>query len=270
MRTRLREILDDEEEATKLLHQQLTRQLSRLDSQEENLVDLAADGDLASAKVKQRLGEIRKQRGRIARQLDQTQDQLALGAALIENALVLLADPQGLYRQMAPEQRRLLNQAIFEKLYVFEDTITGADFKAPFDELLIARDAAGTPARKQTGSPAEAGDPSEAHTAPLATVVFGGVSTKRAMVEVMGRWSKLSDQGERLTTLVKTVPKGSIQPKTRKPTQVARQLRPAEIEELVAGYQDGATVYQLAAQFRISRSTVSQHLEREDIPVNAD
>src|SRR5665213_2895528 len=217
MRTRLREILDDEEEATKLLHQQLTRQLSRLDSQEENLVDLAADGDLASAKVKQRLGEIRKQRGRIARQLDQTQDQLALGAALIENALVLLADPQGLYRQMAPEQRRLLNQAIFEKLYVFEDTITGADFKAPFDELLIARDAAGTPARKQTGFPAEAGDPSEVHTAPLATVVFGGVSTKRAMVEVMGRWSKLcqKDRFSRKLENRRRSPDSCDQPRSR-------------------------------------------------------
>jgi DNA-binding transcriptional ArsR family regulator len=82
----------------------------------------------------------------------------------------------------------------------------------------------------------------------------------------MGRWSKLSDQGERLNTLVEIVPEGAFQPKSRKLTQVARQLRPGEIEELVTRYKSGSTVYQLAAHFRISRSIVSQHLKREDVP----
>src|SRR5258708_30667694 len=39
-------------------------------------------------------------------------------------------------RNLAPDQRRLLNQAFFEKLYVFEDRITDAIFNPPFDELL--------------------------------------------------------------------------------------------------------------------------------------
>jgi hypothetical protein len=41
---------------------------------------------------------------------------------MIENALVLLKDPQRLYERMAPEHRRLLNEALFEKLYLFEDS----------------------------------------------------------------------------------------------------------------------------------------------------
>jgi site-specific DNA recombinase len=182
----LHETLEDEEQATKLLHQQLTSQLLRLNGQEENLVDLAADGGLASAKIKQRLNDIQRQRNQIDRQLNDTDEHLAIGAAVIENALVLLDDPQTFYQRMAPEQRRLLNQAIFEKLYVYEDRITGATFKAPFNELLEARDAVVSMNRHEKGSPAKAEDPSEVLTGPLATVFFGGVSTKRVMVEVKG------------------------------------------------------------------------------------
>jgi len=43
-------------------------------------------------------------------------------------------------------------------------------------------------------------------------------------------------------------------------------LRPLEIDELVAGYKAGATVYQLAERFRIHRATVSLLLERQCVP----
>jgi hypothetical protein len=58
-------------------------------------------------------------------------------------ALLLLSTPQVVYRRMSPEQRRLLNAAIFEKLYVGEDeqvTVTGAQFNTPFGDLIEARD----------------------------------------------------------------------------------------------------------------------------------
>ena len=82
----------------------------------------------------------------------------------------------------------------------------------------------------------------------------------------MGRCSNLSDQGERLHTLVEMAPSEVIQPIGRKPKQVQRRLRPAEIEELVAAYHTGATVYELGALFRINRRTVSIILERQGVP----
>ena len=139
MRTLMQEALEEEELSAKLLNQQLNAELVRLDHQEENLLDLVADGHESSTKVKQRLNAIQLKRNKLTVQLDQTGERLAVGAALIEDALLLLADPKGLYEKMAPDQRRLMNQAVFARLYVIEDTVTDSVFNAPFDELLQAR-----------------------------------------------------------------------------------------------------------------------------------
>jgi DNA invertase Pin-like site-specific DNA recombinase len=178
LRQVMRETLDEEERTCKLVHQQLSAQLARLDTQEENLLDLVANGGESSAKVKQRLNVIQRERSQVAQQLEQTGERLAIGAALIEDALKLLHDPQGLYEQMAPEQRRLMNQAIYAKLYVYEDTGIDAVFNPPFDELLEAKQAL-TSAKpdgfRATNRPGT-----------LAAVLLDGGSNKRVMVEVTG------------------------------------------------------------------------------------
>ena len=61
------------------------------------------------------------------------------------------------------------------------------------------------------------------------------------------------------------VPKGSPEVSAGPRKQVHRRLRPAEIEELVAGYQAGATACQLADRFRIHRTTVLSLLERQSV-----
>jgi site-specific DNA recombinase len=174
----MQETLDEEERSCKLVHQQLTAQLARLDTQEENLLDLVANGGQSSAKVKQRLNVIQRERRQIVQQLEQTGERLAIGAALIEDALKLLHDPQGLYEQMAPEERRLMNQAVYAKLYVYEDTEIEAILNPPFDELLEAKQALTRPNRSGT----------HATNRPrtLAGVLLDGGSNKRVMVGVMG------------------------------------------------------------------------------------
>ncbi len=160
----------------------------RLDRQEENLIDLAADGNLPTAKVKQRLGIILRQKTKLSQQLAESTERLAVGAALIEDALLVLSNPQGLYERMSPEQRQLMNLAIFEKLYIFDDGITDAVFKPPFDDLMPVRDAAEAAVGLDKESPAAdtAGDSSGLRTGPLATALFGDGSNKRVMVEVRG------------------------------------------------------------------------------------
>jgi site-specific DNA recombinase len=178
LREVMQETLDEEERSCKLVHQQLTAQLARLDTQEENLLDLVANGGQSSAKVKQRLNVIQRERRQIVQQLEQTGERLAIGAALIEDALKLLHDPQGLYEQMAPEERRLMNQAVYAKLYVYEDTEIEAILNPPFDELLEAKQALTRPNRSGT----------HATNRPrtLAGVLLDGGSNKRVMVGVMG------------------------------------------------------------------------------------
>ena len=188
VRAQLHDVLDDEEKASKLRHEQLTAELLRLDRQEENLIDLAADGNLPTAKVKQRLGIILRQKNKLSQQLAESNERLAVGAALIENALLVLNNPQRLYERMSPEQRQLMNLAIFEKLYIFDDGITDAVFKPPFDELMLVRDAAGLASGQSKESPAAdaAGDSSGLHAGPLATAFFGDGSNKRVMVGTEG------------------------------------------------------------------------------------
>jgi DNA-binding CsgD family transcriptional regulator len=82
----------------------------------------------------------------------------------------------------------------------------------------------------------------------------------------MGRWSNLSEQGKRLQALVEIAPSRSIQPLVRTKRRVQKHLRPAEIADLVAGYKNGATVYQLAGQYQIHRNTVSKLLELQGVP----
>jgi predicted ArsR family transcriptional regulator len=51
---------------------------------------------------------------------------------------------------------------------------------------------------------------------------------------------------------------------TIKPRQVQNRLGPYEIDELVQAREAGATIRELAAQFRIHRTTVMKHLQRQD------
>ncbi|WP_228003234.1 hypothetical protein [Nocardia australiensis] len=47
----------------------------------------------------------------------------------------------------------------------------------------------------------------------------------------------------------------------------ARQLGTDQVQELIAGYKSGETVYQLSARFGIERRTVGEILHRHDVPM---
>jgi len=84
-------------------------------------------------------------------------------------------------------------------------------------------------------------------------------------VELLGRYSKLSEQGKRLFELLEMVPTGPVRSASRAKRQVHRRLREPEIDELVTSYLAGLTVYELARQFSIHRYTVSEILERRGV-----
>jgi site-specific DNA recombinase len=187
IRQHIAEVLADDDRTAKLLRQQLQSELDRLDRQEENLLDLAAGGDMPTPKVRTRLNTIAAQRNKVRRELDFADKGLAAGAALLEGALNLLADPQDLYRQCGPNQRRLLNQAIFEKLYIFDDEVVGHLLREPFDELIPARDTLRRWAAAQGATrPFEIDRDDPTKTGLLAAAFDGGGWSKAVMVEVMG------------------------------------------------------------------------------------
>ena len=62
----MREALDERHKSAKLLARQLKAELAKLDKQEENLIDLAAEGGMAVAKVRKRLAEVQRKRDLVA------------------------------------------------------------------------------------------------------------------------------------------------------------------------------------------------------------
>ncbi len=183
----LNETLGDQARVSKLLKHRLSVQHAKLDRQEENLLDLAAEGSMPKDKLRARLLKIQRDKENIEEQLDRVADTLEVGAALIESALTLLEHPQELYRQAGPKERRLLNQAIFQKLYIDDEGVTGGIFAEPFVELVEAS------ARSQEGDTRR--DADDSSTSPRdsqskADLLVGALSvggwSKTAMVEVNG------------------------------------------------------------------------------------
>ena len=84
-------------------------------------------------------------------------------------------------------------------------------------------------------------------------------------VDLMGHWSNLSHQGERLRTLVEMVPSGAIEPKSRTTKQIHRRLRQAETEALISDYHSGLKMKELAAKYRINKYTVTKVIQRAGI-----
>ncbi|HJT05214.1 MAG TPA: hypothetical protein VJ757_16550 [Pseudonocardiaceae bacterium] len=88
-----------------------------------------------------------------------------------------------------------------------------------------------------------------------------------------GPWGNLlqhKHQVEALETLLRKLsdpttpaPPPVDRPKPRR----ARQLDADQVQELIAGYQAGATAYALATRFGIERRTVSNIVHRHDVPM---
>jgi site-specific DNA recombinase len=141
VRAHLEEAIGNEEASARLLHQQLTTELRSLDGREENLLDLTADGALAQAKIKAKLYDIERQRQHLSAHLNEATDDLSEAARLIGTCLTLLENPQELYRRCDDDQGRLLNQAIFQAVYIEDDQVTDHDLTEPFTQLHAVQDA---------------------------------------------------------------------------------------------------------------------------------
>jgi hypothetical protein len=88
---------------------------------------LADDREIDTSRVRSRLRDIVRQRKELEAQAISFSDDLAPGLAYIEGHLKLLERPDELYQPASDETRRLLNQAIFKRIYVVNDEVIGAN-----------------------------------------------------------------------------------------------------------------------------------------------
>lgn len=154
IRATMKAALQDQVGAQQLLRKQTEDQLARLATKEENLIDLAADGAMDTARVRSRLRDITQQRNALVLQLASIDDDISPGLAYIDGYLKLLEEPYELYLHASNETRRLLNQAIFTHIYVANEEVVGDELNTPIRELLAAQ--RGWTSFQETGDEASA------------------------------------------------------------------------------------------------------------------
>jgi site-specific DNA recombinase len=142
LKQRLGEAMAEHQQLTHDLHSRLRTQLAKLETREERLIDLAADGQLSRTKIQERSNAIRVERARIESQLADTTSQLELGAQRLTECLDRARNADQLYWEAPDDTRRLINQSFYERFYLNDDgnraDVTGDVLKAPFDEITEA------------------------------------------------------------------------------------------------------------------------------------
>jgi hypothetical protein len=179
---------NDSKETTAKLRASLRAQLTELDRQEDRLLDLLGDPEWPQEKIKTRIRQVRENKQRITHQLDGAIDDLEPGRAILLTALELLEHPRDLYDTATDEARKMLNKAIFTRLYLDSDntdrrpTTTAAALAEPFASLVHATRAAGGTESPQSLA-AEKITPKPLDDL-LTTALAGQSASKAAMVDL--------------------------------------------------------------------------------------
>jgi site-specific DNA recombinase len=189
----IEEVMREEQQTIRDLHDSYRKQLRALDVREERLLDLATDAKLPRDKIHARLRRIQIDRERAEEGLKETGQQLAVGAEVLQTYLRMLHQPAQLYRHATNDGRRDLNQAFFERLYLDDHNVVDAVLTDALIELSAAnqrysesRANASGMADTARGPGNEARSSGESHSVVLADVFSALGSSKTNMVGVTG------------------------------------------------------------------------------------
>ena len=125
MTTLIREAVHDLLAADRDAKAQLRKQLAKLETQEERLIDLAATGVVSVPKLRAKIEQTTLQKEAVKEKLELTGDRLKYGAEKAMAYLELLREPGELYQSASDAVRRDLLAAFFNRLilYVEDDHI---------------------------------------------------------------------------------------------------------------------------------------------------
>ena len=130
------------------MRQRLQQRLEDLGHREDRYLDLYGEGNLPKDKLHERLTAIHNERDNLQRQLEQMQGELDTGRAILTSAVDLLDNPQAIYDEAKTPARRVLNKAIFTKLYLDDldgvPQVAGDELTPPFSTVVCARRAEST------------------------------------------------------------------------------------------------------------------------------
>ncbi|WP_399540567.1 recombinase family protein [uncultured Microbacterium sp.] len=99
----------------------LAKELKTLDTREERLIDIAADGGIASDKLRARLRELQVKKNEVRSQMDTTDELLRSRTESAMIYLDLMTKPDGLFLSANDSVRRLLLTAFFSRIWILDD-----------------------------------------------------------------------------------------------------------------------------------------------------
>jgi hypothetical protein len=100
----------------------IKQQITKLDTQEGRFLDLVGDPDWPTDKIATRLRNLRTERARLEAKIHRTErPDLDAGRAALRTLPELLERPDRLYKLAGQRGRRVLNQAVFTRLYLDAD-----------------------------------------------------------------------------------------------------------------------------------------------------
>ncbi|MGH3661467.1 MAG: recombinase family protein [Micromonosporaceae bacterium] len=109
----------DHQETTHTMRRQLRRERKRLDTLEDQYLELVGDPDWPRDKLTAKVRKVKHDRDLIDAQLaDTTAGHLDHGSQAVTAVLELLHEPQRLYANASDDARRILNKACFTKLWL--------------------------------------------------------------------------------------------------------------------------------------------------------
>ncbi len=125
------------------MREAIEKELRELDTREDRYLDLYGEGEMPKAKLNERLKDIHDNRARLTAQLDTLTGELETGRQVLTSAMELLNNPRKLYEEAKTPARKVLNKAIFTKLFIDDlgdhVAVTNDELKEPFATVIYAR-----------------------------------------------------------------------------------------------------------------------------------
>ena len=138
------------------MRRNLRAKLRQIDIKEDRLLDLAAQADLATLRLADRLKALQWERESLLEKLDTTDAELQRGTATLNAYLDMLVDPDALFARADDPARRLLLAAFFSKIYLGIDEPPRTELRPPVRAIALAAEDVALKARgeeKEDGRP---------------------------------------------------------------------------------------------------------------------
>jgi len=119
--------------------EQAQREILSLENQSEKLLQAHYQDAVPMELFKREQARIARQRAAAEERVSGHQLQREQIERNLNTCLQLLTNAQAVYSRQAPVERRKMNQSVFQRLYLQDDRIVGADLTPVYEQLLSAR-----------------------------------------------------------------------------------------------------------------------------------